>query len=696
MHRIRSTTMAAATVSIIALAVAACAPDARDAPDASGVRTTPPPATDRPATDRPSATGPTTPDARSPRSTGGFGTSRLVFFEDCPELLDHLRRQASTHVTAWGIDGGPSFPLLYAEAGAMGATDTTDGAAAPAAAADRNSSMLESGGSGTSYSATNTQEAGVDEGDVVETDGTHLFVAGPDGVRIVDVERAGVVESLVVPEGSHQLLLDGVRLLVVTQPYSGAQDTVASLFDVTDVDAPVLVRRTHLEGRITATRAVDGIARLVLTSSLADRLPFVRPDTFGLDEDLALAANREVVTSSPIGEWLPRSFDEAADGSFGPMRAALDCSTVAAPVEDAGLGISWIASIDMRGDGAATGAAGVVSNGETVYASADHLYIATQPWNWMRYDGATPTPPPTIIHQFALSDDGGATYVASGKVEGRLVNQFAMSELDGDLRVAVTVDDWTGGSPSVSSVHVLRPDGTDLAEIGAIGGLGKTEQIYAVRFIGTQAYVVTFRQTDPLYVIDLADPTAPVLTGELKIPGYSAYLHPVGDGLLLGVGQRADDNGRVQGTQLSLFDVRDPALPQQLSTLMIGGSSDAEWDHHAFMFWPEDGTIAIPTSPMWGPCPADLRCLADSGARGNSGVVVAQLEGTQLIGRGMITHDHPSSNGCWNPLQRSLVIGDELVTVGAGQAQFSDRATLATRDVARWGSDDQYGCYYYG
>jgi hypothetical protein len=276
-----------------------------------------------------------------------------------------------------------------------------------------------------------------------------------------------------------------------------------------------------------------------------------------------------------------------------------------------------------------------------------------------------------------------------------LLNQFAMSELDGDLRVAVTLDDWTGTSPSVSSVHVLRPDGTDLVEIGSVGGLGLTEQIYAVRFIGTQAYVVTFRQTDPLYVIDLADPTAPRLAGELKIPGYSAYLHPAGDGLLLGVGQSADADGRVRGTQLSLFDVSDPASPQLLSTLLIGGSSDAEWDHHAFLFWPEDGTIAIPTSPMWAPCPAGARCLADTIGQGGAGIVVASLEGTELVGRGTITDDERSPSGCWNPLQRSLVVGDELVTVGLDHVGFSDRATLTERDVARWGTAEQYGCYYY-
>ena len=127
---------------------------------------------------------------------------------------------------------------------------------------------------------------------------------------------------------------------------------------------------------------------------------------------------------------------------------------------------------------------------------------------------------------------------------------------------------------------------------------------------------MTFRQTDPLYVIDLSDPANPVLDGELKIPGYSAYLHPVGDGLLLGVGQDATDDGRTLGTQLSLFDVSDPTNPQQIDTLPIGGSSEVEWDHKAFLYWPEDGTIVLPVSPGWNELRAGrVVCLADDDHR---------------------------------------------------------------------------------
>lgn len=686
-----------ALAAVSAVGVAACSTDlpgaaptttrATSSTSAAGVPSTAPTGTTEPAGD--------------PTVRPTFGRARLTFFDDCPALLSYLRDESSARVSAWGLGGMPYWrggpmPIMEESAADMDTAGGDDGASAPTAAPAAPDATVAGG-----YSTTNTQEVGVDEGDVVETNGSQVFVASTDGVRIVDVAETRVIDTLDLPEGTHQLLLDGTRLLVTTTTWSGVEDTVVSLYDVANPSDAVLLRRSHLEGYVVATRSIDGVARLVLTSTIANRLPFVTPDQFGQDEETALAENRRIIAESSIEQWMPRWFDENGDGSFGPMTASLDCSSVSAPQTFAGLGISWIATIDLQAGTAPAGAAGVVSTSDLVYASPQNIYLATQPWDWFNgagVDDALPSDeqPPTLIHQFALGADGSASWVASGEVPGRLLNQFSMGEYEGDLRVASTIDDWTGTTPSESVVSVLRPANGELQTIGQVRGLGLTEQIYAVRFMGTQAYVVTFRQTDPLYVVDLSDPTAPRVTGELKIPGYSAYLHPVGDGLLLGVGQNADLSGRTQGTQLSLFDVSDPANPQQLSTLMIGGSSEAEWDHKAFLYWPEDGTIAIPTSPWWGACAPDMACLADQlPSDSGGGVVVAQLQGTELVGRGVITHEREGSSGCWNPLQRSMIIGSEIATVGYDQVQFTDRASLTPRDAVRWGDADMYGCQYW-
>ena len=706
----------------------------------------------------------------------GF-SSRLQFFGDCPALLDYMQTEAAARVTPWGLGGGG---LFYAEGDA-----TVDMAESADAGVAREAAPAQP--STPDFSGTNTQELGVDEGDIVETDGRFVYVANTDGLRIVSVADASVVAEPDLPGGSHQLLLDGTRLVVVTSSWSGSPDTIVSLYDVSDPSDPSLLRRSHLEGNVVATRSIDGIARLVISTSFDQRLPFVQPNQFGLDEESALARNEQIIAESSVEDWLPRWFDEAGDGSFGAMAPVVPCENVAAPGEFSGLGLTWIASLDVQDDGTPVGSAGIVSTGDTVYASTNNLYVATQNWDW-RWGGpvpmpvdveagevaagvaevapsaapepapdddpvpptteapdssevpettdvpdttevpdttdvpdttevpettdvpdttevipettvdpdAQPGPPPTLIHQFRLDAGTAATYVASGEVEGRLLNQFSMSEYDGDLRVATTTDDWGNfGDRSESTVYVLRPNGTDLEQISSISGLGKGEQIYSVRFIDDVGYVVTFRQIDPLYVLDLSDPANPVLDGELKIPGYSAYLHPVGDGLLLGVGQDATEEGRTTGTQLSLFDVSDPTNPQRISTLPIGGQSEVEWDHKAFLYWQPDGTIVLPVSPGWQSCPRGVDCLADGISGPGAGAVVAELDGRELVARGVITHDSGDQwGGCWNPLQRSIAIGDELVTVGLDQMKFSDRQTLATRDSVTWGDPEQYGCYW--
>jgi Beta propeller domain len=684
----RTRTLATMPVLAGLIFAAGCAPDG---PDATGrtTSTTRPPDTTTGTTQTTDTTPDTTTGTTTPHRTGGpFGSSRLAFFDDCPALLDHMQAMARERVTAWGFGAGGWYgpDVMMAEE----ATATTR-----AAAADESAAGAAEPTAAPAYSTTNTQEVGVDEGDVVETDGAYVYAAGPDGVRIVDVAGVTVVEQLELPAGDHQLLLDGDRLVVTTQTWNAGEDTIVSVFDVTDPTSPVLLRRSHLEGRLVAARAADGTVRLVLSSSFAARLPFVQPQMFGLDEERALERNRQIIDESAVQDWLPRWFDEAGDGSFGEMAPALDCSTVAAPADFSGLGVSWIASIDLDADAMPVGSAGIVSTGETVYASPTGLYVATVPWDWyMGGDTRRPMPegqPPTSIHEFALGDGTRAEYVASGTVPGTLLNQFSMSEYEGVLRVATTALAVDGSTES--SVHTLRTD--TMEPIASIGGLGAGEQIYAVRFLGPTAYVVTFRQVDPLYVLDLADPANPIMSGELKIPGYSAYLHPVGDGLLLGVGQDATDQGMRLGTQLSLFDVSDPSAPQRLATLPVGGWSDAEWDHHAFLFWPEDGTIVLPVSPGWNECGPAVDCLAGGITSPAGGVVVARLVDRTLEPVGTVSHEARDASGCWNPLRRSLVIGDELVTVGMDQMRFSDRATLGERATVTWGSVDEYGCTWW-
>ena len=688
-----------AVTGVAALTAVSCSADENDAQPSGSASTTGVAGTTA-ATDPSSRSTVVPASSPPPASTPGapVGFANLQFFGDCPALLGHMQSIAADRVTPWGLDG--HYDGHYG-----GIREVAEEMAVEFEADADFSSADESGsGAGVDFSDTNVQEGGVDEGDVVETNGQHLYVAAPyGGVRIVDVDSAEVVATLDVPDGQHQLLLDDDRLAVITSAWSGSPDTVVSLYDVDEAAAPELVTRHHLEGIVVATRSIDGVARIVVSTPFGQRLPFVDPGEFGYDEERALARNREIIAESDVADWLPRRFAETASAEFGPMEAALDCAAVGAPEEFSGLGVTWIASVDLDGDEAPVGAAGVVADGSIVYASPTSLYVANQSWDVVPFAVGTSDdrgdeqldepagPPPTTIHRFDLQADGGAIYVASGQVPGRLLNQFAMSEHNDDLRVATTVDDSSNGD-SESIVTVLRPTDGELREISSIGGLGRGEQIFAVRFMGDVGYVVTFRQIDPLYVLDLSNPETPVLEGELKIPGYSAYLHPVGEGLLLGVGQDANEQGFALGTQLSLFDVSEPTDPQRIDTLSIGGWSEMEWDHRAFLYWPADGTIAIPASPGWNDCGPNETCLART-LQGAGGTVVAQLDGTELRARGVINGD--TSTNCWNPPLRTVVIDSELAAVAPNSITFADRGSLDVRAEARWGDVDEYGCYWY-
>ena len=306
----------------------------------------------------------------------------------------------------------------------------------------------------------------------------------------------------------------------------------------------------------------------------------------------------------------------------------------------------------------------------------------------------TPAPTPEVtteIHAFDISDPRTAAYVASGEVEGTLLNQFAMSEHDGHLRIATTLPfgaDGAGESESV--VTVLARDGDRLEQVGRVSGLGRTERIYAVRFIGPVGYVVTFRETDPLYTIDLSEPTAPRVVGELKIPGYSAYLHPLDEGRLLGVGQDATGTGQRLGAQASLFDVSDPAAPERLDQVSLGQDTqtEVEFDHHAFLWWPDAGLAVLPVTD-WNRAPGDESASAavalrvdPAGSLTEAGRITHPVAGPpqQRLPRDEGLDERPMVLPEITPIRRSLVVGDLLYTISDAGVKASDLDTLA--DVA--------------
>lgn len=441
-------------------------------------------------------------------------------------------------------------------------------------------------------SQTNVQEQGVDEPDVVKTAGRRIFAVAGGQLHAIDAEGPRLLDSLPLEGYAHELFLHGTRLLVISQhvpsgvgvvpalaqPYSPDPVTRLTEVDVSDPAKLTVVRTQRVRGLFVSARLTGAIARVVVTSPpRAETQPELR---------------------SRLRGWLAHTTVANRLTGRKRTRPATRCRAVRRAQVFSGLDMLTVLTIDMDRGLPEVDSDAVMTGAELVYASPRRLYVATQRW----IPQSTPDQDVrggTTIHEFDASDSGETTYRASGLVPGFLLNQWAMSERSGVLRVASSeAPTWLGGAEAggQSFVTTLTRRNGSLARLGQVGGLGKGERIYSVRFIGDVAYVVTFRQVDPLYTVDLSAPEDPKLRGELKVRGYSAYLHPVGGDLLLGVGQDATDQGRTVGTQISLFDVSDVAAPRRLHqrTVAPGASSDVEYDHHAFLWWPPRKLAVLP------------------------------------------------------------------------------------------------------
>ncbi|MDH6464668.1 hypothetical protein M2302_004869 [Micromonospora sp. A200] len=618
---------------------------------------------------------------------GGF---QLVAFDSCPEALRQLKTAARAYVGPWGF--GPS--------GDIRTFGRAEQAEAPAAAG-RADAAAKAAAPG--YSGTNTHEAGADEPDLVKTDGKRIVTVSRGKLYVVDPATRRLTGELELAPGADgygggedALLLHGDRALVLRRdgwagmakpavPEGGAPadapmpDSIVGpqLIMVDLSGAPKIIGEYRIDGSLVDARQVGTTVRVVVRSAPRLNFPYRERATDGQ----RTTANREIIDNATADDWLPR-YEVTSGGRTSAGR--IGCERVSRPAAYSGTSLVTVLSFDL---GAATLGAGdpvtVIADGDTVYSNGPRLYVANdQRWRVLpmltaRNIAPDPKDETTEIYQFDTTGAGAPRYVATASVPGWLINQYAMSEWDGHLRVATTSGRTWGDKPnSTSGVYVLRADGTALTQVGKVTGLGKGERIYAVRFVGGTGYVVTFRQTDPLYTVDLRDPKAPKVSGELKINGYSAYLHPAGDGRLLGVGQEASDRGRVQGTQLSLFDVADPAKPTRIAQYHVKqGHSEAEFDPHAFLYWPAERLVVVPltvhgtgavSKPGSPGLPSNVALALRVGDGGFTDVgTVDHMLGTR---RG----EDPA------PIRRSLVVDGVLWTVSDAGVKATSLSTMKT------------------
>jgi len=575
--------------------------------------------------------------------------SALPAFPSCKALLGYARRNARRTGGRTGVPTRAAIIEPQVLAPPVQADAAPAAAPAPAAAESNDSNRTST----PDFSQTNAQEAGVDEPDIVKTDGRTVFAVAEDTLHALDVTGAGprLVGSLKLEgSGGHQLLLRGNRLLVMSNSFGGgpfAADVIVSAsrvalseVDVSDPAGMKVLRTMTMEGAFVDARLTGATARVVVGASPS----VVRPAR---------------IVATTVRGFVPRTVLKSNVTGRRSSRSVVACDDVRHPRRFSGLDLLTVLTIDLDKGLFNVDRDAIMAGAQTVYASTTGLYIASR-----RYVAAleagrvVPEASRTEIHRFDASKPGQTSYASSGSVAGFVLNQYSLSEFDGALRVASTEEPaWFDGQlsrDSESFVTVLGERGAQLATLGRAEGLGKGERIYAVRFAGDKGYVVTFRQVDPLYTLDLSKKTDPRVVGELKILGYSAYLHPISDDLLLGVGQDAGATGRTQGTQLSLFDVSDPQRPARRAQVSLGGNatSTAEYDPHAFLYWKPSDLAVIP-----------LSTYGDQGQE-FEGAVGFSIGTTSIAERGRISHPLGGSDSTYKPpIGRSLVIGEKLFTL---------------------------------
>ncbi|HEY8147092.1 MAG TPA: beta-propeller domain-containing protein [Kofleriaceae bacterium] len=565
----------------------------------------------------------------------------LVQYASCGDLEQDLKERAyqelEAYLTSWswgwygeGDTGGPAAPGGdSADEGSGGGRDE-----------------------GTDYSGTNNQEDGVDEADLVKTDGYRIYLVNGNRLHVFGVPEFGQLVSLSETELEGipaQLLLDADRSRVAVfsmvpvdqlpedhpmrAKVGAARDGIdwywrtwalskITILDVSDPAAPALEREVWLEGWYQTARRTDHSVRVVANGHIfvpgIDDLWTLAYDADGnlrdVDEIRALAHAR--IDAADLTDLIPRMYRREADGTVTDLSlAGSSCRSFYFPTNSAGRSTTSIVSFDLASPELAFDADTVVSNWATVYASVDRLYLAEWAWDWWwgvnEVEPGEIFQPATNIHAFDISDPGRSHYTGSGRIDGTVINQFSLDEQDGLLRVAATTTPWRMWSedpdvnddpapPPESHVYILEEGVGGLHQIGHLGGIAPGERMFSSRFTADKAYLVTFEQVDPLFTIDLSNARAPQLAGELDVFGFSTYLHPIADDRILAIGVGGDENGANWQTQVSLFDVSNmaaPALVDDESLVTEGwGWSEALYEHKAFQYFAPKKLLAVPFS----------------------------------------------------------------------------------------------------
>lgn len=563
-------------------------------------------------------------------------------------------------------------------------------------------------GRAASFSGTNNQVVGVDEADIVKTDGRYVYLATNGALRIVEALNPRVLSVTKLGEHLRDILVEGDRAVAFTKSAAGQKKctygydctvsgdgtrTAVVVLDLTDRTAPKIVRRIELSGTLVASRRIGNAVHTVVTdndrpapsySTWPDGLETCGTREASVRRKFAAlkAENRKKILAETV---VPTMVDNGVEKRL--------CTSLRTAVTE-GRSLTSLVSFDLTNDQRAPTTVTIQSRPGQVFASESGLYlsvlqqkpVARRAW----YSSYASIDELSEIHKFRISADSRQTrYLGTGIVPGHALSQFSMDEWNGYLRVATT----RGRVPnpnvaSVVSILADTPEG-NLVRVGAIDGIAPGEDIRAVRFDAERGYVVTFKKTDPLFVLDLHDAARPAVLGELKIPGFSTYIHRIDATHLLSIGYDADEHGDFayfDGLILQLFDVSEPTHPRLMHKEKIGtrgSSSEAATDHLAFNYFADRGLLAVPMTICEG---------GGDGRHGHlltfSGLLVYSVstdKGFRSLGG--INHGRQGANcSAWwsqasSVVKRSVFLDDLVYSIAMDKVKVQRLAKLGT-DVA--------------
>jgi inhibitor of cysteine peptidase len=649
---------------------------------------------------------------KSPESSDQIALNK---FSSYGELKTFLETASSLPKNYWFRGGEPMLESSDAQVAVPSAPVEPEPAAVPE----------PSETAGSDYSETNIQVEGVDEADIVKTDGEYIYIVSGSTITIVKAyppEEAKVLSKISLDGSIAGIFINGDKLAVFETEYgiyplykSGV--VIDSGSDSEEVNEPTVDDESSSVPETKNGSTLDDEPRVPEPTEPTE--PVVEPEIIWEPPTTSIKVYDISNKENPV---LTRNF--SIDGNYFSARMIGDYVYVVAtqytffietdvflprvhsdneteviPADDiyyynfsdTSYSFTTIVALNIQNDAQEPTHETILLGGTSaIYVSQNNIYLTFPDYTWQEDETMK-----TTIQRIKIEKES-ITFAAQGEVPGYVLNQFSMDEYNGYFRIATTTTnfDWRTFAEEVTSKNNVYVLDMNLNIVGKLEDLAPGEQIYSARFMGDRCYLVTFRNIDPLFVIDLTDPNAPKVLGQLKVTGYSGYLHPYDENHIIGIGKETEyeakeDFSWYQGVKISLFDVSDVSNPVELAKYEIGDrgtDSPILWDHKALLFDKEKNLLVIPVL-VAEMDPTQYEGEVPPWAHGEyvwQGAYVfdISLDGLEL--RGKITHIEDTELlklgyyfGSDYTVQRTLYIDNVLYTISRMKVKMNSLETLA-------------------